>query len=317
MRKPSSAVRRHRAALAVSMLTLSGVTIVNSLVLPGPASSATTKTTKTTKKPATAKKALPKPVPTTTKVKSGATSVTTPTIPTTPATNATVKAAAGANKKCLTKVMPLGDSLTAFPDSYRGPLFRQLQALGYQVDFVGSQYWDPTGGGDPNSEGHGGYTIGPDEKIDSEGKPGNIAQNIDGWIKAARPDVILLTIGTNDLSANEAKAKAAPAKLKALVEHITSANPNIKVVVGDIPPNIYNVKAPADTKAVNDVARSLGSASATDNITYADTYNGLMKQGFDPTTGLNDGTHFTIPGGEMFAKAWLPSVQSVLDSRTC
>ena len=213
--------------------------------------------------------------------------------------------------------MPLGDSLTAFPDSYRGPLFRQLQTLGYKVDFVGSLSWEPTGGGDPDGEGHGGYTIGPDEKLDSEGKPGNLAQNIDTWIPAAKPDIILLTIGTNDLSANSVKAAAAPAKLKALVEHIASTYPAVKLVVGDIPPNIYNVKAPADTKAVNDLARALGTVSATDNIFYGDTYNMLIKLGFDPTTGLSDGTHFTAAAGETFAKAWLPALQPVLDARTC
>ena len=240
-----------------------------------------------------------------------------PVTPKKPVTSQTTVAVAGAKKNCTVKIMPLGDSLTAFPDSYRGALFRQLQALGYKIDFVGSAYWEPTGGGDPNGEGHGGYTIGPDERIDSEGKPGNIAQNVDSWVNSAKPDVILLTIGTNDLSANSIKAAAAPGKLRALVEHIATTYPATKLIVGDIPLNIYNVKAPADTIAVNEVARSLGNASGTDNIVYGDTSSNLTRLGFEPVSGLSDGTHFTAAAGELFAKAWLPSLQPILDARAC
>ena len=281
-------LRKSALPLAAGMV-LAAVSIFTGA---GTASSMTTKAvrrTSLTKKPVTTKKPA----------------AAQPTIPVT-----------GSKKTC-TKIMPLGDSLTAFPDSYRGALFRQLQALGYKIDFVGSAYWEPTGGGDPNGEGHGGYTIGPDERIDAEGKPGNIAQNVDSWINAARPDVILLTIGTNDLSAGDAKVAAAPGKLKALVEHIASTYPTTKLIVGDIPPNIYNVKAPAPTNAVNDVARSLGDASVTDNIIYGDTSNNLTRLGFDPTTGLSDGTHFTAAAGELFAKAWLPTLRPVLDARAC
>ena len=71
--------------------------------------------------------------------------------------------------------MPLGDSITAWPDSYRGPLYRWLISTGRNVDFVGSQSWGPTGGGDADHQAHGGYTIGPDANLDWQGNPGNLA----------------------------------------------------------------------------------------------------------------------------------------------
>lgn len=213
--------------------------------------------------------------------------------------------------------MPLGDSLTAFGESYRGPLYRRLIALGYNIDFVGTLSWPPLGGGDPDSEGHGGYTIGPDDKLDSDGKPANISMNVDGWMQKTHPDIVLLTIGTNDISGGGAKAGAAPGKLKNLVTHLASTYAATTFIVGDVPPNIYNVKTPAETKAVNDVAKALGSASATDNVLYGNTSAQLSELGFDPTTGTSDGTHFTAAGGELFGKAWLPVLQPQLESRKC
>jgi hypothetical protein len=112
--------------------------------------------------------------------------VTTRAVPSRPVTTVSVAAAAkptvptsvapaGSGGCDPIRVMPLGDSLTAFPDSYRGPLFRSLKTSGWNVDFVGSSNWPPTGGGDPDGEGHGGYRIGPDDYKDFEGKPANLA----------------------------------------------------------------------------------------------------------------------------------------------
>jgi lysophospholipase L1-like esterase len=214
------------------------------------------------------------------------------------------------------KVMPLGDSLTAFAESYRGPLYRSLTGLGYSVDFVGSLDWAPVGGGDPDSEGHGGFTIGPDDRLDSEGRPGNISANIDAWLKRSTPEVVLLTIGTNDLAGGTAPAGQAPQKLRSLVLRMHAEYPDMTIIVGDVPPNIYNAKS-ASTNAVNETARSLGALSSTDTIVYAGTAASLLALGFDPASGTSDGTHFTTAGGELFAKAWLPAVRPVLDSRSC
>ncbi len=66
------------------------------------------------------------------------------------------------------RIMPLGDSLTegSYPDShhsYRGYLEMMLRDAGYEFDFVGTQWRLGHGGTDFEHEGHGGFTIGPDE----------------------------------------------------------------------------------------------------------------------------------------------------------
>jgi lysophospholipase L1-like esterase len=89
------------------------------------------------------------------------------------------------------KIMPLGDSITygvGTPglDSYRTDLYRRLTNAGLNVDFVGSQTSGT--GTDRNNEGHPGWTI------------TQISANIDHWLDAYEPDVILLHIGTNDMT---------------------------------------------------------------------------------------------------------------------
>ena len=87
-------------------------------------------------------------------------------------------------------IMPLGDSLTAgddptrpttSPQSYRGYLYNSLLAAGYDVDFVGSQQNEAISGGDPDHEGHGGYTIGPDNSTLCDGcGPANLDSGLEG-----------------------------------------------------------------------------------------------------------------------------------------
>ena len=95
------------------------------------------------------------------------------------------------------RIMPLGDSLTegAYPlgfHSYRGYLEIQLREAGYNFDFDGTQWGLAHGGTDYEHEGHGGFTIGPDDTV-SSGWPGNIYARLDYYLKTD-PDIILLLI---------------------------------------------------------------------------------------------------------------------------
>lgn len=225
------------------------------------------------------------------------------------ATPTTKPVVAGSANSCRAiRIMPLGDSLTAFGESYRGPLFRTLVAQRRKVDFVGSVRWEPTGGGDPDGEGHGGFTIGPDDRKDNEGKPSNIAAYLDRWLAAAKPDVVLLTIGTNDMAGGGDFTEKAPSKLKALVATIQKSLPNAVIAVSDVPPSIYTPNNTPAFDAMSRAAKSLADASTTGRTLYAPTVQRLRDLGFNAEKDTTDGVHFTVAGGEMFAKAWLPSV---------
>lgn len=127
----------------------------------------------------------------------------------------------------LLRVMPLGDSITwgqgsATESSYRAPLWRMVAAQKrYAIRFVGSEH-----NGDlpePDNEGHRRYTI------------GQVMANIDRWMAAGRPDVVLLHIGVNDLN-RHVDPDHAPERLAALVDRIYADRPGVSVVyLGLIP----------------------------------------------------------------------------------
>ena len=101
--------------------------------------------------------------------------------------------------------MPLGDSITRGGGQvryqyhgYRLALQQQLRtgATGAKFDFVGSML--DKGVPDGNHEGHGGWTI------------DNLAANMDRWMVAYRPDIVLLHAGTNNITLRDSPAADRP-----------------------------------------------------------------------------------------------------------
>jgi len=110
------------------------------------------------------------------------------------------------------RIMPLGDSITTGSSSlltdnnykigYRQKLYLDLISAGDSVDFVGSL--------------QSGASVPPSFDLDHEGHPGyyayepanatNVANNVFNWLGQNPADVILLHIGTNDISNGSAAA---------------------------------------------------------------------------------------------------------------
>jgi lysophospholipase L1-like esterase len=96
------------------------------------------------------------------------------------------------------RIMPLGDSITrgvhGSSDStgYRRALYQSLTGAGHSVDFVGSQTDGTPTDFDRNHEGHSGW------------RADQIRDNISSWLTTNPADIILLHIGTNDISQHQA-----------------------------------------------------------------------------------------------------------------
>ncbi|MEV0637739.1 GDSL-type esterase/lipase family protein [Streptomyces sp. NPDC050619] len=71
---------------------------------------------------------------------------------------------------------------------------------------------------DQSNEGHSGYVI------------SQIRDGIDGWMSAARPDVVILHIGLNDLDRG-IDVPNAPARLAGLVDRIYADRPGTGVIM--------------------------------------------------------------------------------------
>ncbi|MEU9336543.1 FG-GAP-like repeat-containing protein [Streptomyces sp. NPDC048290] len=166
-------------------------------------------------------------------------------------------------------VMPLGDSITLGVGSstrsgYRAPLWPLLTGRAGTLDFVGSMRDGQLP--DLDHEGHSGWLI------------DGISANVDSWLAAARPNVVLLHIGTNDMDRNSAVASA-PARLATLIDQITTASPQTVVVVATLVPSTspavqaridaYNAQIPGIVKARQDQGRKVTLVSM-DALTNAD-----------------------------------------------
>jgi lysophospholipase L1-like esterase len=92
------------------------------------------------------------------------------------------------------RIMPLGDSITegvlgsSHDTGYRRALYLSLTAAGFSVDFVGSLVNGYPHDFDRDHEGHSGW------------RADQVRDGISGWLDSNPADIILLHIGTNDIS---------------------------------------------------------------------------------------------------------------------
>src|SRR5690554_1849794 len=144
------------------------------------------------------------------------------------------------------RIMPLGDSITAGPGCWRALLWDRLQRSGYtNIDFVGTV---SDGGScnygfsyDGDHEGHGGYSA------------VGIADNnqLPPWLAAARPDIVVMHLGTNDLWGGWQSMDTIMAAYTKLVGQMRANNPAMRIVVAQIIPHHGCDTCPADTIELN------------------------------------------------------------------
>jgi len=226
------------------------------------------------------------------------------------------------------RVMPLGDSITAgytdnpswnvpFEFGYRSGLHTRLTNAGYDYQFVGGSaepfnnaYGDPTRGGTVSptldlrplgQDGHRGYgAIGI----------GGINSNVAGWITADDPDVILLLIGINGISAGS------PGQLNSLVGTIFTAKPGVDLIVAQITPyGSFNQSLFDYNTYIRDtlVPTHAGNGS---NITTVDLYTMFLTDPQDETSidasrlanGLNHPSNALY---DEMAGSWFAGIEAV------
>lgn len=205
------------------------------------------------------------------------------------------------------RVMPLGDSLTGGPGCWRAPLWTKLQATGYtQVDFVGTL----PGGGcgvsvwDGDNEGHGGF------------QAVNIARQdlLPGWLAAARPQVVMMTLGTNDVWNRRSVTEILDA-FTVLLGQMRAADPRTVLLVAQIPPMTPNScdHCPTLSASLNAAIPGWAAASST---AASPVHVVDLATGWTPLTDTTDGVHQTDAGNAKFADRWYAALTAVLDGRT-
>ncbi|GEL16171.1 SGNH/GDSL hydrolase family protein [Pseudonocardia asaccharolytica] len=200
------------------------------------------------------------------------------------------------------RVLPLGASSTEGIGSpgtagYRAPLFTLLRRDGVAVEFVGSLSRGPSGLPDRDHEGHSGWTI------------SMLAPRVGHWLRASRPDVILLHAGTNDLGRGASGAVVAQ-RLDDLLSRIYAQVPAAHVVVAGVwapMPRARAARADLAAHIPRVVARHqvLGRS-----ISFVDTSD-LLRPG-----DLADGLHPNATGYRKIARMFRGEIERWLATRT-
>ncbi len=216
------------------------------------------------------------------------------------------------------RIMPFGDSITAGVTNFTGatgdrPLipnrvgYRQtlndaLRADGYPIDFVGSEQAGTAAGlADADHQGHPGF------------KTAQLIANVGAWLDENPADVMLIHVGTNDLSRN-----AAP--IEQLLTAITSwqtINHPVELLVATI------IDHHADTfwdDVVEDFNADLRERLATNwpDVTLVDQYAALDNiSHMSPLLLDSVGLHPNTTGYTNMAETWLDSLTTSAAVEKC
>ena len=198
------------------------------------------------------------------------------------------------------RIMPLGDSITrgflsTSMNGYRRRVDRNLTSAGYDVGFVGSLV-DGATDFDRDHEGHGGW------EADRTGSDQDIAGQVFNFLTANPADVVLLHIGTNDISVNG----QSPSEVSAILDEIDRFNPDITVVLALI---IDRRTHSAATSQYNDGLRAMAEdrIARGDKIIIVD-----MESALNYSVDMGDNLHPNDSGYNKMADVWLTALKSFL-----
>jgi lysophospholipase L1-like esterase len=205
------------------------------------------------------------------------------------------------NAKAQTRIMPLGNSITAGTGSshgggYRLRLYDLLSAdpdFG-RFDFVG-QLESGFGLADREHEGHRGYAA------------GDLNENVGEYLSLNPADIVLLEIGTNDVNGGRSAAQAAEA-IGVLVDRIHDHSPETRILLGTLVPRVMATDPVTDevNLLLHDVVNSRASSDFKIQLVpinarfkeVPDWHNELMRDNLHP----ND------RGYEVMAQAWYKAI---------
>ncbi|MDO5561010.1 MAG: GDSL-type esterase/lipase family protein [Oscillospiraceae bacterium] len=219
-------------------------------------------------------------------------------------------------------IMPIGDSITfglGEDGGYRKYLDYALKTKDIEFDMVGPEgsnsasfnYNGQNCQYDGNHAGYSGYTIKQQYPVPSWGENGLLEKlKSKDAVKQAQPDIVLLIIGTNDMTANR-NLNDCEQDLHTLIDYLLADMPDDGIVfMGSIPEftayggNEQRVGNYNNT--VKKVAESYG-----ENVQFADVHgclNGMADMS-------NDNLHPSGAGYEKMGKFWAEVIEDYLSGQ--
>jgi len=203
-----------------------------------------------------------------------------------------------------TRIMPLGNSITqgihgSDPvGGYRDDLYLMLEDINMNVDFVGSM-----GDGDPSifdrhHEGHGGYFA--DE----------ILAKVRSYVKNANPEIILLHIGTNDIS-NDETPESTIVDISQILFEIKRYNPSMITLLASVIPrndnkDSYNSELNVGIKQLVPIKQQEGY-----NVHYVPIHEAFLAHSNWRTALLDDTVHPNNEGYNIMSQEFFSAIMAI------
>jgi lysophospholipase L1-like esterase len=197
------------------------------------------------------------------------------------------------------RIMPLGDSITQGrynAESYRRPLWKMIEETGVRVDFVGSMTKNypasppPRTDFDMDHEGHWGWSV------------FDVLRRIDNWAGQARPDIVLIHLGTNDMHGR--RHEDTVEGLRQIIAILRKHTPGIKVFLAMIIP-VADVAGDAAIQEYNKLLRGMAGTVSTE---ASPVYIVDQHEGFDAYKDTSDGVHPNESGIQKMAQKWFEAL---------
>jgi lysophospholipase L1-like esterase len=198
-------------------------------------------------------------------------------------------------------ILPLGDSIThgfgSTDDAgYRSPLFKAIVAANQNVTFIGSLTNGPSTVSGKTFPSH------------HEGHDGISVSGITGWVPPAKaftatPHIVLLHIGTNDMTSNADPTTTAN-QLDTLVTNLVKAAPDALIVVAKIIPLFY-ASTTYNTYAAKIPGIVSAHAAKNEHVVMADMSS-------FPSSDFGNGVHPSDQGYAWMANIWYQSIKAYL-----
>ena len=218
------------------------------------------------------------------------------------------------------RIMPLGDSITEAVgweagSGYRAVLRQLLTDAGYEVDYVGDTTKNPGGFSntaisnpttdDCQHSGHGGWRVN-DTSV-------GVREHLPGWFRTVEdPHVILLHLGTNDLSANW-NDQTLISRYDALLDELSAYQPSAKIIATTLLPRYPDMDDNHMKPYFNNLLEDHVAAHVAkgQHVYFLDMYSKLVQGNPENGGDFPDQLHPNEAGFRKMAQAWFEKIQEI------
>lgn len=207
----------------------------------------------------------------------------------------------------LLRIMPLGNSITegihgSVPiGGYRDDLYSLLTDASFDFDFVGTK-----------TDGDGGVF-----DVDHQGTSGiradELLAGLNAWLNATFPNVVLLHIGTNDISQGQT-VNSTLNEIEQIVDLLYAFNNDIKILLASITPR-SDFRANLTQQLNQDIANLVPQKSGEGiDIFYVPINEAFLANANWASQYLDDAVHPNNSGYNVMAIEWFNSINSNLSN---